>query len=475
MGGTVDRKLIMHQDRLFPTQQETRSIARRLYDEVRDLPIISPHGHTDPRWYAENINFDNPAQLFITPDHYLFRMLYSQGLPLERLGLTPRGKQTAQADPKDAWQCFAEQYHLFRGTPSRIWFDHALHEVFGVDQRLGPDTAPAIYDRINAQLGKPEFRVRSLYERFNIEAIATTDSPLDDLAHHRALARDSWPGRVLPAFRPDPVVDPEFEGFAQGVEALGRITGEDTTTWSGYLKALAQRRQDFKALGCTSTDHGHPSAATADLDPSDCQLLLDKALKGTADVRDAELFRAQMLTEMVGMSLDDGLVVQLHPGPYRNHNKSLYERFGRDMGADIPQRTEFVKALKPLLDKFGNEACLTLVLFTLDESSYSRELAPLAGHYPLLKLGPAWWFQDSPEGMLRYRRLVMETAGFYNTVGFNDDTRSFLSIPARHDMSRRIDCGFLAGLVAEHRLEEDEALELAQDLAYNLAKAGYNI
>ena len=356
-----------------------------------------------------------------------------------------------------------------------MWLDYVFSEIFGIDQRLGPDTAGEIYDRINGQLARPEFKVRSLYDRFGIEAIATTDSPLDDLAHHRALARDPWPGRVIPAFRPDPVVDPEFEGFAHGVQRLGRMTGENTATWSGYLKALAQRRQDFKELGCTSTDHGHPSAATADLGSTQCQGLLDKALSGRIAPAEAELFRAQMLTEMVGMSLEDGLVVQLHPGPFRNHNQTLFERFGRDMGADIPKATEYVTALKPLLDKYGNEPGLTLVLFTLDESAHSRELAPLAGHYPLLKLGPAWWFQDSPEGMHRYLRLVVETAGFYNTVGFNDDTRSFLSIPARHDMARRVDCAFLAKLVAEHRLGEDEALEVARDLAYNLAKAGYNL
>ena len=464
----------MHEDRLFPSEKEARAVARRLYREIKDLPIISPHGHTDPRWYAENINFDNPAQLFIIPDHYLFRMLYSQGVPLERLGLAPQG-EAAQADPREVWQCFAEHYHLFRGTPSRMWLDQIFSEIFGVDQRLGPDTGGDIYDRIDEQLGQPEFKVRSLYELFGIEAIATTDSPLDDLAHHRALAVDPWPGRVVPAFRPDPVVDPEFEGFAQGVGRLGRMTGENTATWSGYLKALARRRQDFKELGCTSTDHGHPSAATADLGAAQCQALLDKALSGQADPSEAELFRAQMLTEMVRMSLDDGLVVQLHPGSYRNHNQTLFRRFGRDMGADIPRATEYVTALKPLLDRFGNEPGLTLVLFTLDESAYSRELAPLAGHYPLLRLGPAWWFQDSPEGMHRYLRLVVETAGFYNTVGFNDDTRSFLSIPARHDMARRVDCAFLAGLVAEHRLDEDEALEAARDLAYNLAKAGYKL
>ena len=464
-----------HQDRLFPADPGVRAIARRLYAQVRDLPVISPHGHTDPRWYAQDINFDDPAQLLITPDHYLLRMLYSQGVGLDRLGIAPLDGRSSPARPEEVWQCFADHYHLFRGTPSRIWLDHALHEVLGVERRLGPATAGEIYEEVAEKLARPEFKVRALYQRFGIEALATTDSPLDDLAHHKALAADPWPGRIVPTFRPDPVTDPEYEGFARGVLELGGMTGEDTATWSGYLRALARRRRDFKDLGGTATDHGHPSAATADLGPARCQELLDKALKGQAGPGEAELFRAQVLTEMVGMSLEDGLVVQLHPGPFRNHNQALFRRFGRDMGADIPQRTEYVRALKPLLDKYGNEPGLTLVLFTLDESTYSRELAPLAGHYPLLKLGPAWWFFDSPEGMLRYRRLVVETAGFHNTVGFNDDTRSFLSIPARHDMARRIDCAFLAGLVSEHRLEEDEASELASDLAYNLAKASYNL
>ena len=471
----MPKKLVLAQDRLFPAGEPARSLARNIYQTVKDLPLISPHGHTDPAWYADNINFPDPARLFIIPDHYIFRMLYSQGVRLEDMGLTPRGEEAGQADPRKIWRIFAENYYLFRGTPTRIWIDHALQDVFGVEERLGPDTAEAIYDQVSASLAREEFKVRALYERFKIEAIATTDSPLDDLAHHRALSQDPWPGRVVPAFRPDPVVDPEFEGFPQAVEQLGEITGEDTSRWSGYLKALAQRRRDFKALGCTSTDHGHPTPATADLDRGECQRLLDKVLSGRATAAQAEQFRAQMLTEMVKMSLDDGLVVQVHPGSFRNHNQYLFQRFGRDMGADIPQRTEYVKALKPLLDKYGNRAEVSLILFTLDESAYSRELAPLAGHYPLLKLGPPWWFNDSPEGMLRFRRLVVETAGFYNTVGFNDDTRAFLTIPARHDMARRVDCAFLASLVAEHRMEEDEALEIAVDLAYHLPKKSYNL
>jgi glucuronate isomerase len=182
-----------------------------------------------------------------------------------------------------------------------------------------------------------------------------------------------------------------------------------------------------------------------------------------------------MLTEMATMSADDGLVMQIHPGAFRNHNPWLFEHYGRDKGADIPTATDYVHALRPLLARHGNNPKLTIILFTLDETSYARELAPLAGHYPSLKLGPSWWFHDSPEGMRRFRQQVTETAGFYNTVGFNDDTRAFLSIPARHDVARRMDCGFLAQLVVEHRMEDWEAAELARALAYDLAKQAYKL
>jgi glucuronate isomerase len=340
---------------------------------------------------------------------------------------------------------------------------------------LSEESADRIFDQINAALARPEFRPRTLFERFNIEVIATTESPLDPLAHHARIRDSGWKGRVVTAYRPDPVVDPEFDGFAANVAQLGEITGEDAATWHGYLAAHRQRRAFFKTMGATSTDHGHPTALTCDLSAARCAELLAKALKGESSPVEAETFRGQMLTEMAQMSLEDGLVMQIHPGSFRNHNPQLYARFGRDQGADIPTRTDYVRALKPLLDRFGNEPNLTVILFTLDETVYARELAPLAGHYPILKLGPPWWFHDSPEGMLRFRQQATETAGFYNSVGFNDDTRAFLSIPARHDVARRIDCRFLAQLVAEQRLEEDEAFELAPQLAYHLAKRAYRL
>lgn len=466
---------LLHEDRLFPADRETRALARRLYDGVSGLPILSPHGHTDPRWYADNEAFPNPAELFVRPDHYVFRMLYSQGVPLEALGIPARDGGAPEADPRAVWRLFARHYHLFRGTPTRLWLDHAFATLFGFTERLSGENADVYYDRISERLQTPEFRPRALFERFNIEVIATTESPLDPLTHHQAIRDSGWRGRVVTAYRPDPVVDPEFEGFRQNLERFGEISGCDTLSWSGYLEAHRERRAFFRSFGATSTDHGHPTAATAALSDHEAAALFARIVAGGFTAQDAELFRAQMLTEMAAMSLDDGMVMQIHPGSLRNHNAEIHRRFGRDMGADIPTRTDYVRALKPLLDRFGNQRDLTLILFTLDESSYARELAPLAGHYPCLRLGPAWWFHDSPEGMRRFREMTTETAGFCNTVGFNDDTRAYLSIPARHDVARRVDCAFLAELVLTGRLDEDEAHEVAHDLAYRLAKETYRL
>jgi glucuronate isomerase len=468
-------KLALHPDRLFPADERTRAIARALYGPIKDLPIVSPHGHTDPAWFAYDQPFANPSELLIVPDHYVFRMLYSQGVRLENLGVPTIDGSPTETDPRRIWRIFADHYHLFRGTPSRAWLDWVFAEVFGLEVRLEPATADLYYDRIDAALKTPAFRPRALFERFNIELIATTESPLDPLDHHKAIRESGWTGRVVTAYRPDPVIDPETIGFADNLRRFGEMAGEDVSTWAGYLRAHENRRAFFRQAGATSTDHGHPSAFTADLSRAECEALYDRVRSGKADAADAEMFRGQMLTEMARMSIEDGMVMQLHPGSFRNHNPSLLARFGRDKGADIPSQTEYVRALKPLLDRFGNDPRLTLILFTLDEDTYSRELAPLAGHYPVLRLGPPWWFHDSPEGMRRFREMATETGGFYNTVGFNDDTRAFLSIPARHDVARRMDCAFLASLVAEHRLEEDEAHELARALTYDLVKAAYKL
>ncbi len=463
--------MLIHPDRLFPAEPGTRGIAKRLYDTVRTLPIVSPHGHTQAGWFARNEPFPDPAKLLVQPDHYIFRMLYSQGVSLEDLEI---GRPELK-DPRKVWRIFASHYYLFHGTPTRMWLDFVFQELFGIEQRLSEETADFYFVAISEKLTTPQFLPRALYERFNVEVLATTDSPVDSLADHEAIRKSSWKARILPTFRPDPVVDPEFDEFAQNVARLGEQTGEDTATWSGYLNALRAARLRFRKLGCTATDHGHPTAQTANLQATEAAELFCRVIEGGTDAAQNELFRAQMLTEMARMSLEDGLVMQIHPGSVRNHNRKLYERYGRDLGADIPRPINYVDALRPLLDQFGNERNLTIILFTLDESAYSRELAPLAGHYPCLQLGPPWWFHDSPEGMMRFRQQVTETAGFYNTVGFNDDTRAFLSIPARHDTARRMDCAFLAKLVAEHRLDEEEALEVAQDLAYHLVKKAYRL
>ena len=466
--------VLLHPDRLFPAEPAVREIARALHGSVRDLPIVSPHGHTDPRWYAEDAPVPDPAQLFVTPDHYVFRMLVSQGARLEDLGVPRVDGGPVETCGRTIWRRFAEGYHLFRGTPSRLWMDHALETVFGVDERLAPANADRLYDHIADRLAHPDYRPRALYARFGIEVISTTDGALDDLRWHAAIRHSGWSGRVLPTYRPDAVVDPDTPGFASNVDRLGALTGCDTRTWAGYLEALRVRRAFFRTFGCTAPDPGHPSAATLDLPQAEAAALFARVLRG-AMAEDAEAFRAQMLTEMARMSLDDGLVMQIHPGSRRNHAPSVLAAFGRDKGFDIPGPTDYVAALKPLLDAVGMRPELTVIVFTLDETAYARELAPLAGAYPALRLGPAWWFHDSPEGMRRFRESVTETAGFHNTVGFNDDTRAFLSIPARHDMARRVDAAFLATLVATGRLDMDEAHEVAHDLAYRLAKAAYRL
>jgi glucuronate isomerase len=468
-------RLHLDPERFFPPDANVRQIALRLFSAVEHLPIISPHGHTDPAWFATNAPFEDAVSLLLWPDHYLLRMLMSVGVTLESLGVRPADEAPAETDRRVIWRRFAEHYKVFRATPSRLWLDHVFARIFQLHVRLEPETADLYYDTINAALGTAPFRPRALYDSFGIELLATTEGALDSLEHHRAIAKSGWSGRIITTFRPDDVTDPERVDFGANVRQLGQLTGEDSTHWQGYLAALRKRRVFFRAHGATATDHGHPTAATADLPQPQAQQLFLRMLAGSPDAHEAELFRAQMLTEMARMSCDDGMVMQLHAGAWRNHNDALLRRFGRDKGGDFPTQTNFTAALKPLLNLFGARRDFTLILFTLDESTYSRELAPLAGHYPCLRLGPAWWFHDAPDAMLRYRRSTTETAGFYNTVGFNDDTRAFFSIPARHDLARRVDCAYLAELVASKRLDEDEAADVAVDLAYRLPKAAYRL
>ncbi len=462
-------------DRLFPIEADTRQLARALYDTVCDLPIISPHGHTDPRWFAENERFPDPAQLFVTPDHYVFRMLFSQGIPFEALGVPRIDGGTSETDGRKIWRLFAENYYLLRATPSKMWIDHSFEFVFGLDKEFSAQTADEFYDHISDCLTKDEFRPRQLFDRFGIEALCTTESAIDPLNWHKMIHDSDWNGRVITAYRPDNVVDPDFEGFAQNIEALGELTGEDTSNWTGYLAAHRNRRAFFKAHGATSSDHGHPTARTENLSQTHAAALFAKALAGDCTADEADAFRGHMLTEMARMSLDDGLVMQIHAGSFRNHSTSIMAQFGRDKGFDVPSRTDFVNALRPLLNELGTDPRLSVIVFMLDETTLSRELAPLAGVYPALKLGPPWWFFDSPDGMMRFRELTTETAGFYNTVGFNDDTRAFCSIPSRHDMARRVDCAYLSKLVRAGRLSEADAFEVAQDLSYGLAKKAYKL
>jgi len=468
-----EKILTLNPDRLFPIDPNLRALCRSLFSLVEKAPIVSPHGHTDPAWFATNELFSDPASLLLTPDHYLLRMLHSQGIALEKLGV---GSGSAKrASPREAWRLFAENYHLFRGTPSRMWLDHTFVTIFGLTQSLSKTTADWFFDHISTQLQTDAFRPRALLDRFDVRYLSTTEGALDDLRHHQTLRADGWGKRIAPTFRPDDVLDPDKSGFSIRLRQLGEITHEDTVEYSGYLRALRKRRDYFIEHGATATDHGPSTPVTASLSEREIHRLFDKCVKDTATVVERELFRGHMLLQMARMSIDDGMVMQLHAGSVRNHNPDLFNRYGPDKGADIPQAVNFVHALAPLLREFGNHPNLTLILFTLDESTYTRELAPLAGHYPSIKLGPPWWFHDSPDGMLRFRRHVTETAGFYNTCGFNDDTRALLSIPARHDMARRMDCRFLAELVSEGRLSDDEAHELIITLTDELVRNAYKL
>ncbi len=464
---------ILHPDRLLPADPGLRRIARDLYEGVRDLPIVSPHGHTDPAWFARDTAFGNAAELLIVPDHYVLRMFRSQGLDYDQLGV-PRADGGPVAEARAVWQTFAAHYHLLAGTPSALWLDHAMSAVLGCPERLTPANADALFDHINAQLADPAFRPRALLDRFNVAVIATTEGALDPLAHHAALPIE-WRVRVRTTYRPDAVTDPEAPAFRADLLTLGALTDCDVSGWAGMIEAHRRRRAHFRAHGATATDHGTPSALTADLPPAKCQRLLTGALAGTLTPAEAEQFRAQMLTEMAGLSVEDGMVMQLHAGPRRNTDRGMMAVRGANMGADIPQRTDWVGGLAALLNRYGAAPGFRLIAFTLDETTYARELAPLAGYWPCLLIGPPWWFHDSPEGIRRYLDRVVETAGYANLAGFNDDTRALLSIPARHDVWRREVAGHLSRLVADHRLDRTQAAVIAADLCCHSAKRAYRL
>jgi len=457
----------MNPDRFFSPDPATRAIARDLYQTVAALPIVSPHGHVDPRLFADpNATFGTPADLFIIPDHYVTRMLYSQGISLDTL-LT--------GDHRQIWKLFCENFHLFRGTPSGIWLTHELSEVFGVDEKPSASNVDFLFDSISDKLSSPEFSPRSLFERFNIEVLCTTDAATDTLEYHQAIHQSGWRGRILPTFRPDGVVNFDAPNWKANIARLSEVSGIDVTDYKSFIQALEQRRAFFNSMGATATDHAALTPATTELSPLEADVIFQRALKGESKPNDAARFTAHMLMEMARMSIDDGLVMQLHPGSLRNHNNIVFQKFGLDKGADIPVQTEYTRNLLPLLNKYGNNPRLTLILFTLDETAYSRELATLAGHYPALKLGPPWWFHDSLNGMARYFDQVMETAGLYNTVGFNDDTRAFCSIPARHDVWRRAAANWVAGLTARHIVSVSDARDMMNLLAVDLTRQAYKL
>jgi glucuronate isomerase len=463
-------------DRFFDPNPAQRRVGQELYATVADLPLVCPHGHVNPALFVtEDTSFGTPADLLIIPDHYVFRMLYSQGIPLERLGIPRTDGAPVEQDHRKIWQIFAEHLYLFRGTPSGIWLKQELHDVLGVEERLTGENAQAIYDQIAEKLASPDFTPRKLFERFDIEVLCTTDAASDDLAAHQAIRESGWAGTVIPTFRPDAVVNLDTPGWRANLDALSDACGFSVDSYRALIMALEERRAFFKSMGARATDHAALTAYTGELSPSEADAIFQRALHGTATAEDARRFTGHMLIEMARMSIEDGLVMQMHVGAFRNHNPAIFERFGPDMGCDIPVASEFTRSLRPLLAKYGNDPRLTLILFTLDEDTYARELAPLAGHYPTLRIGPPWWFHDSLNGMRRYFDRIMETAGIYNTAGFNDDTRAFLSIPARHDVWRRASANWVAGLHVRGLVGRAAAEEMVRELAYGLAKRAYRM
>jgi len=471
----IYQPLVLHEDRFFDSDPSVRFVARALYEETRELPLICPHGHVDPALLAENSPFPEPTALLIIPDHYIFRMLYSRGVSLESLGIQTRDGTPVESDPRKIWQLFAEHYYLFRGTPTGAWLDHELHDLFEVRVKLDGGSADYVYDEIAERLEQPEFRPRALFDRFNIEVLATTDKATDRLDAHRVIRDGEWNGRVIPTFRPDALFRIASPEWPAELDSLSAVDGRAISDFPSFIAALEERRRFFKSLGAAATDHAVVEPRTARLSRDDAQTIFRRALQSDATPADQARFEAHMLIEMARMSVDDGLVMQLHPGSFRDHNRFVAERFGADKGGDIPVATEYTRNLSELLNAYGNDPRFTFVVFTLDESAYTRELAPLAGHYPAMRLGPPWWFHDSVEGMTRYRHQVTETAGVYNTAGFNDDTRAFCSIPARHDLSRRVDANYLGRLVARHVIDIEDARVLARAMAYELARDTYRL
>jgi glucuronate isomerase len=464
-------------DRYFDPDPTVRRHARAIYESTQGLPIVSPHGHVDAAVLATDDPFPDPTSLIITPDHYILRLLYSQGVPMESLGVAPIDGQPPNAEPNPVtvWETFARHYHIFRGTPTHAWLEYQFHDLFGVDRELNADSALYVYEAIAERLRSPEFRPRALFKRFKVEVLATTDAATASLEHHVALRNIDLGGRVIPTFRPDALFRIASPAWHAEFAYLERVVGVALASCADFVKALAARRNAFAELGATATDHAVVTPRTQRLDDAEAERLFAKAFLGAATPEDQERFEAHLLMEMARLSVDDGLVMQLHAGSLRDHNTWLAARFGPDRGGDIPVATEFTRNLRPLLNAYGNDTRFRLIVFTLDESTYSRELAPLAGHYPAMLLGAPWWFHDSIEGMMRFRARAMETSSIYNTAGFTDDTRAFCSIPARHDLARRVDANWLGGLVARHVLDMDDARAMARACAYDLARRAYRL
>lgn len=456
-------RLDLHPDRMLPADAGLRPLAREIYESVRDLPIVSPHGHVPAEWLADDQPFSDPTSLLITPDHYVNRLLHANGVGLDQLGVGQREFGPEQS--REAFRLLCTHWDAYRGTPVRFWLESELVDIFGLDLAPSAETADELYDAIDAKLRLPEFRPRALYERFNLSFLATTDDPCDDLAAHDRLRADpTWTGQVAPTFRPDRYLEPARADWNELVDRLGEVSGIDTGSWAGWVSAMENRRAYFRAHGAVSSDHSHADARVEPLDAAEADRLYRAARQGTIGTAEADTLRRAFMFEQARMAADDGLVMTMHPAVYRNHHTPSFERFGADVGADIPLQVEFTRALQPMLAAFGTSAYFQVVLFTIDETVYSRELAPLAGFYPSVYVGVPWWFIDAPDAMVRFRSAITETVGFGRTSGFIDDTRAYLSIPARHDLSRRVDAGYLARLVGEHRLTIDEAVESATEL-----------
>lgn len=465
----------MHADRFFSVDPTIRKLARNLYLSSKNLPIFAPHGHVDPSLFSNaEASFGNPVELFIKPDHYVIRMLYTNGIPLQQLGIAAKG-ELLDYDPRRVWKLFCTNFYLFRATPSGVWLTSSLSDVFGIEHKLSKETADFTYDILMEKLSSTEFSPRTLFERFNIELLATTDSAADSLTHHQSIQNSNWKGNIVPTFRFDSLVHFLNPGWMDEINRLASTSNIGITNFKTFIQALENRRITFWSLGATATDFSAESAFVEDLSPHQIDEIFQRALKGKVDQKDASRFVGHMLMEMARMSAEDGMLMQFHAGIIRNHNSVLFQQFGPDIGGDIPLPVEFTRSLRPLLQRFGNHPKFKLILFTLDESTYTRELAPLAGHYPALKLGPPWWFNDSLNGIERYLNQVMESAGLYKTAGFNDDTRGFCSIPARHDLWRRQAANWLAGLLARHVIDEEDAHQMMYELCIGLARNAYNM